>query len=62
MQFIGLLVQIALVIAWYVVPAFATLPWFVIFLPMLIGVASIVVMLTIFGLGMLATWAAWKLS
>jgi hypothetical protein len=37
MQFIGILIQVALLVAWYVVPAMATVPAWVIFLPLLVS-------------------------
>lgn len=36
MAALNLILQTLLVIAWYAVPAMATVPWFVIFLPMLV--------------------------
>lgn len=34
---LGLLIQVGLLLGWYIVPAMATLPWWMIFLPLLIS-------------------------
>lgn len=39
MPSISAIAQIGLILAWYVVPSFATVPWYVIFLPTLIPLA-----------------------
>lgn len=41
----GLLIQIALLVGWYTIPAMATLPAWLIFLPLILGAAAWAVVL-----------------
>lgn len=53
MQFLGILLQVALIVAWYIVPAMATVPAWVIFLPLIatgIGLAFALLIMIFVGI------------